>query len=153
MKVQAPKAEQAINQQLLGPHQEEQLVQYIIRLTERDLPPIREMITYFARKVGKKEVGKGWDTQHFISHICYLAQPGREPSQIKVEDISNDCLLLRARELSAVWWSFSAERRSLGATRESAAINVKGSGSSVVASKFTGFNPFKCKLKSPFVLA
>jgi hypothetical protein len=59
-KVQAPKAEQAINQRLLSPHQEEELVRYIIRLTERGLPPTREMITNFARKVGRKEVGKGW---------------------------------------------------------------------------------------------
>jgi hypothetical protein len=58
-KVQAPKAEQAINQQLLSPHQEEELVQYIIRLTERGLSPTREMTTNFARKVEKRRWERG----------------------------------------------------------------------------------------------
>jgi hypothetical protein len=58
-KIQAPKDEQATSQQLLSPGQEEELVRYIIRLTERGLLPTREIITSFTKKVGKKEVGKG----------------------------------------------------------------------------------------------
>ncbi|KAF1934942.1 hypothetical protein EJ02DRAFT_305822, partial [Clathrospora elynae] len=49
--------QQAINLQLLGPHQEVELVKYIVGLTERGLPPTREMIQNFARGVVKKEVG------------------------------------------------------------------------------------------------
>jgi hypothetical protein len=71
-KVQAPKAEQAINQQLLSPHQEKELVRCIIRLTERGLPPTRETITNFARKVVKKEVGKGWVDRFVARNKCQL---------------------------------------------------------------------------------
>ncbi|KAF1943078.1 hypothetical protein EJ02DRAFT_453596, partial [Clathrospora elynae] len=53
----------AINLQLLGPHQEAELVKYIVGLTERGLLPTREMIQNFARGVVKKEVGNGWVTR------------------------------------------------------------------------------------------
>ncbi|KAF1936988.1 hypothetical protein EJ02DRAFT_386440, partial [Clathrospora elynae] len=36
--------QQAINLQLLSPHQEAELVKYIVGLTERGPPPTREMI-------------------------------------------------------------------------------------------------------------
>ncbi|KAF1942407.1 hypothetical protein EJ02DRAFT_375677, partial [Clathrospora elynae] len=54
--VQGSREEQPINLQLLGPHQEAELVKYIVGLTERGLPPTREMIQNFARGVVKKEV-------------------------------------------------------------------------------------------------
>jgi transcriptional regulator with XRE-family HTH domain len=58
--VQRSMEEYAINLQLLTPHQEEELVKYIIKSTERGLPPTKEMIQNFARGVVKKEVGEGW---------------------------------------------------------------------------------------------
>jgi hypothetical protein len=57
--VQRSIEEYAVTRQLLSPHQEEELVKYIIRLTERGLPPTKEMIQTFAREVVKKEVGEG----------------------------------------------------------------------------------------------
>ena len=42
--VQGTREEHAANMQILSPHQEEELVKYIIGLTERGLPPTKEMI-------------------------------------------------------------------------------------------------------------
>lgn len=58
--VQRSMKEYAVNKQLLRPHQEEELVNYIIGLTERGFPPTKEMIQSFAREVVKKEVGEKW---------------------------------------------------------------------------------------------
>jgi hypothetical protein len=58
--VQRSMNEYAVSKQLLSPNQEEELVNYIIGLTERGLPPTKEMIQSFARTVVKKEVGEGW---------------------------------------------------------------------------------------------
>jgi hypothetical protein len=55
-KVQAPKAEQAINQQLLSLHQEEELIRYIIRLTERGLHHKRDEHKF--RKEGREKGGR-----------------------------------------------------------------------------------------------
>jgi hypothetical protein len=57
--VQRSIEEYAVTRQLLSPYQEEGLVKYIIRLTERGLLPTKEMIQTFACKVVKKEVGEG----------------------------------------------------------------------------------------------
>jgi transposase-like protein len=48
--------EKNINQQRLTPQQEEELVTYIIGLTERHLEPTREIIANFALKIGKIKV-------------------------------------------------------------------------------------------------
>jgi hypothetical protein len=58
--VQGSMKDHAINLQLLSPQQEEELMKYIIRLTERGLPPTKEMIQSFAHEVAKKEVGEEW---------------------------------------------------------------------------------------------
>jgi hypothetical protein len=58
--VQRSMKEYAVDKQLLSPHQEEELVKYIIGLTKRGLPPTKEMIQTFARGVVKKEVGEKW---------------------------------------------------------------------------------------------
>jgi hypothetical protein len=50
--------EYAVTKQLLSPHQEEELVKYIIRSIKRGLPPIKEIIQTFTRRVMKKEVGE-----------------------------------------------------------------------------------------------
>jgi hypothetical protein len=52
--------EYAVTKQLLSPDHEEELVKYIIRLTERGLPPTKEFIQTFAGVVFKKVVGEGW---------------------------------------------------------------------------------------------
>jgi hypothetical protein len=52
--------EYAVNKQLLSPHQEEEIVKYSIRLTERGLPPTKGIIQSFAHRVVKQEVGEKW---------------------------------------------------------------------------------------------
>jgi hypothetical protein len=42
------------------------------------------------------------NTQQFISHIFHFAQPGRESSQIEVQNILDDRLLFGARKLMAI---------------------------------------------------
>jgi hypothetical protein len=49
----------AINLQLLGPQQEEELVKYTTGLKGRRLSPTKDMIQNFARAVVKNEVGGG----------------------------------------------------------------------------------------------
>jgi predicted DNA-binding protein YlxM (UPF0122 family) len=56
--VQRSMKEYAVTKQLLSPHQEEELVKYIIRFTKRGLSPTKEMIQTLARGVVKKEVGE-----------------------------------------------------------------------------------------------
>jgi hypothetical protein len=85
-------------------------------------------------------------TQHFICHICHLAQPGRKSSQIEVKDISDDCLLFVRSKLTAVGGSLCAKGQSLGAMGERAAFDVKGLSSGPVASELAGFIGFKGKL-------
>jgi hypothetical protein len=58
--IQCSMKEYAVNKQLLSPHHEEELVKYIIGLTERGLLPTKEMIQSFASEVVKKEMGDGW---------------------------------------------------------------------------------------------
>jgi hypothetical protein len=58
--VQRSIKEYAVDLQLLSPQQEEELMRYIIRLTEKGLPPTREMIQNFAQHVARKGVGNGW---------------------------------------------------------------------------------------------
>ena len=48
------------NQQKLTPEQEQELVQYIKGLTERHLPPTREMIRNFASTIAKEPVSESW---------------------------------------------------------------------------------------------
>jgi hypothetical protein len=58
--VQGLMEDHAINLQLFSPQQEEELVKYVIELTERGLPPTKEIIQSFAHEMVKKEVGEGW---------------------------------------------------------------------------------------------
>jgi hypothetical protein len=63
--VQGTREEHSANMQILSPHQEEELVKFIIGLTERGLLPTKDMIQGFARGVVKKEVGERW-VQRFV---------------------------------------------------------------------------------------
>jgi hypothetical protein len=54
--------------QLLNPQQEEELVRYIERCTERGLPSTREMIANFASAVAKREVSHAWISRFLHRH-------------------------------------------------------------------------------------
>ena len=56
--VQGTRAEKIENQQLLHNQQEYELLQYIISLHKRGLPPSRPMIRNFAIDIAGKAVGK-----------------------------------------------------------------------------------------------
>jgi hypothetical protein len=49
----------------LSQHQERELIRYITRLTERGLPPTRQMIQNFASCIAKKDVSLSW-TDRFV---------------------------------------------------------------------------------------
>jgi hypothetical protein len=55
-------------QQLLNPQQEEELVRYIERCTERSLPPTREMVRNFASAVAKWDASDAWVTRFLHCH-------------------------------------------------------------------------------------
>ncbi|KAF1975308.1 hypothetical protein BU23DRAFT_409832, partial [Bimuria novae-zelandiae CBS 107.79] len=59
-------------QQKLTPQQEEELVQYIKRLTERHMPPTREMIQNFASTIAKEPVSESWVTRFINRHSIHL---------------------------------------------------------------------------------
>jgi hypothetical protein len=70
--VQSSRTTKRINQQKLNPQQEQELVRYIKGLTERQLPPTREMIQNFASTIAKEVVSESWVT-HFINrHSIHL---------------------------------------------------------------------------------
>ena len=54
------RAEGYQKQQLLHPQQEQALIAYINRLTDRGLPPTQPMIRNFASQIAKTEVGVHW---------------------------------------------------------------------------------------------
>jgi hypothetical protein len=66
--IQAPVHAKNLNQQRLNSQQEQELIQHIERLTERGLPPTREMIRRFASGVAQEHVGKGWVTRFVNKH-------------------------------------------------------------------------------------
>jgi transposase-like protein len=65
---QASRAAEGINRRVLSPQQEMELVQYIKMLTERSLPPKREIIRNSASCVVKEHVGEGWVTR-FVNQM------------------------------------------------------------------------------------
>jgi hypothetical protein len=54
------KLAKAQNQQALHPHQEQELLRYIKRLTRQGVPRTRAMIRRFGLAIAKRELGKGW---------------------------------------------------------------------------------------------
>jgi hypothetical protein len=60
------------DQQKLTPEQEVELVQYIKGLTERHLPPTREMIRNFASTIAKEPVSESWVTRFINRHSIHL---------------------------------------------------------------------------------
>lgn len=63
-------AAKSSHQQSLSPQQERELVRYIEGLTERHIPPTREMIRNFASNVAKKPVSESWVTR-FINQYSF----------------------------------------------------------------------------------
>jgi hypothetical protein len=61
--VQGSVQAQRINNQKLSPQQEQELVEYINRLTKQGLQPTRTMVQNFATQVAKDHVGNGWVTR------------------------------------------------------------------------------------------
>jgi hypothetical protein len=61
-----------INQQLLNPQQEMELVRYIKRLTKRGLPPTRDMIRNFSSEVAHQRVSESWVSRFIKRHEIYL---------------------------------------------------------------------------------
>jgi hypothetical protein len=53
---------------ILGQHQEQELIQYIGRLTERGLPPTRQMINNFVSCIAKRDVSMSWTNQFIKRH-------------------------------------------------------------------------------------
>ncbi|KAL5400226.1 hypothetical protein PMIN03_013118 [Paraphaeosphaeria minitans] len=70
--ITATRAATANNQQKLSPQQEQELVQYIKGLTERHLPPTREMIQNFASTIAKEPVSESWVTRFINRHSIHL---------------------------------------------------------------------------------
>ena len=70
--VQLPEITKKINQQKLTPEQELELVQYIKGLTERHLPPTREIIRNFVSIIAKEPVSESWVTRFINRHSIYL---------------------------------------------------------------------------------
>ena len=60
------------NQSLLNHQQEKTLVQYIDKLTERGLPPSKQMIRNFAAEISGKEPGKMWVSRFIKRHNLEL---------------------------------------------------------------------------------
>jgi hypothetical protein len=53
---------------ILSQHQEQELIRYIGRLTERVLPPTRQMINSFVSCTAKREVSMSWTDQFGKRH-------------------------------------------------------------------------------------
>jgi hypothetical protein len=73
--IQGTRADEGINRRKISPQQEAGLIEYVIGLSKRGLPPRRIMIQNFASHVAKKHVGEGWVSRfinrnkaHLISH-------------------------------------------------------------------------------------
>lgn len=77
--IQGTSTSKNINQQRLTPQQEEELVTYIVGLTERHLEPTREMIANFALGIGKIEVSETWVTRFLSRHRDVLTNRWQAP--------------------------------------------------------------------------
>jgi hypothetical protein len=64
--------DKALSQQLIHPRDEEELVQYIARLTERHLMPTRQMIRNFATPLAGKEPSDTWVSDLLRRHTDRL---------------------------------------------------------------------------------
>ena len=70
--IQGTRAQEGINRRKISPQQEAGLVEYIVGLLKRGLPPIRKMIQNFASHVAKKHVGEGWVSRFINRNKAHL---------------------------------------------------------------------------------
>ena len=61
-----------LNQQALNQQQELELIRYITKLTERGLPPTREMIRNFSSEVAHQQLSESWVTRFINRHKIHL---------------------------------------------------------------------------------
>jgi hypothetical protein len=71
-RVTASRDEGYSKQQALSPQQELELIQYIKKLTERGLPPTREMIRNFSSEVAHQQLSESWVTRFINRHEIHL---------------------------------------------------------------------------------
>ena len=69
---QAPQQARTLQKLVLNPQQELELVRYIKTLTERGLPPTREMIRNFLSEVAYQQLSVCWVTRFINRHKIYL---------------------------------------------------------------------------------
>ncbi|KAF2622326.1 hypothetical protein BU25DRAFT_311006, partial [Macroventuria anomochaeta] len=77
--VQMDQKTKNLNQLKVNPQQEEELVQYVISLTERHFPPTREMIKNFVRGIAKVNVSETWVTHFLHRHKDVLTNRWTSP--------------------------------------------------------------------------
>jgi transposase-like protein len=65
--------------QVLNPQQELELVQYVEGLTNKGLPPTREMIRKFSSEVAHQQLSSGWVTRFINRHKIHLISSGPAP--------------------------------------------------------------------------
>ena len=70
--IQTSRATAGFNRRKLNPQQEEELVKYIEKLTERRLPPTREMIRNFASIMAQERVSESWVTRFINRYSIQL---------------------------------------------------------------------------------
>ena len=70
--ISTPRIVKAINQRKLSPQQEQELIRYIEKLTQRGLPPTRPMIQNFAACIAKTSVSKAWVTRFINRNSTHL---------------------------------------------------------------------------------
>ncbi|KAH6234950.1 hypothetical protein HBI42_020280 [Parastagonospora nodorum] len=71
-RVTGPRSDGYAQQQAIDPQQELELVQYIIKLTKRGLPPTREMIRNFSSEVAHQQLSESWVTRFINRHEIHL---------------------------------------------------------------------------------
>jgi hypothetical protein len=70
--LQAPQQARTLQKLILNPQQELELVRYIKTLTERALPPTREMIRNFSSEVAHQQLSESWVTRFINRHEIHL---------------------------------------------------------------------------------
>ena len=71
-RVTGPRSNGYAQQQAISPQQELELVRYIKTLTERGLPPTREMIRNFSSEVAHQQLSESWVTRFINRHKIHL---------------------------------------------------------------------------------
>ncbi|KAI1508842.1 Tc5 transposase DNA-binding domain containing protein [Pyrenophora tritici-repentis] len=71
-RVTGPRSNGYAQQQAISPQQELELVRYIKTLTERGLPPTREMVRNFSSEVAHQQLSESWVTRFINRHEIHL---------------------------------------------------------------------------------